>query len=185
MTTPKTKAVGCLIALPREQSDAVDAPTFCNEVSRILNQHCVECHRPGEIGPFALQDYDEVVGWGDMSLEVIDQNRMPPWHATDAPGSFANERRMPADDIETLRRWVEAGMPYGNAVQLPPTPEYITGWRLPRSPDAIFKMSDEPYRIPSEGTVEYQYFVVDPQAQSTHFAPRSGMGRSRSRGSKR
>lgn len=161
VTRPRTDAVGCLISLPRETTANTDV-SFCNQISRILNQHCVECHREGEIGPFALDDYDEVVGWADMSLEVIDQGRMPPWHASPDHGSFANARQMPEKDKQTLRRWVDAGMPYGDAKQLPPKPEYLTGWRLPRTPDLVLEMSDKPFPIPAEGTVEYQYYVVDP-----------------------
>lgn len=161
VTRPRTQAVGCLISLPRQASPASDI-TFCDQVIRILQTHCIECHRAGEIGPFALEDYDEVVGWADMALEVIDQGRMPPWHADPAYGSFANAREMPEQDKQTLARWVDAGMPYGDAKQLPPKPEYVKGWRLPDKPDIVLEMSDKPFHVPAEGTVEYQYYVVDP-----------------------
>jgi peroxiredoxin len=164
VAVPRTEAVGCLIALPKaaEVGGGAEEVTFCGEISRILNRHCVECHRAGEIGPFALQDYDEVVGWGDMMLEVIDQGRMPPWHASAAHGKFANAREMPASDVEKLRSWVAQGMPYGDAGQLPEPPERVRGWQLPEAPQAEFAMSDEPFEVPADGTVEYQYFVVDP-----------------------
>ncbi len=161
VSEPRTTAVGCLIALPREPSSKSDV-TFCDQVSRILQEHCVECHRSGEIGPFALDDYDEVIGWADMSMEVIDQGRMPPWHASPEHGSFANSRYMSEEDKETLRRWIAAGMPYGDAAQLPAKRDFVEGWRLPREPDQILEMSDKPFSIPADGTVEYQYFVVDP-----------------------
>ncbi len=93
---PRTQAVGCLIALPQKAA-AASTPgevTFCDQVSRVLNEHCVDCHRQGEIGPFVLDDYDEVVGWADMCLEVIEQGRMPPWHADPKYGQFANSRNM-------------------------------------------------------------------------------------------
>ena len=159
---PRTTAVGCLIALPRQAKLETDI-TFCDQVIRVLHKHCIECHREGEIGPFNLTDYDEVVGWADMSLEVIDQGRMPPWHADSSFGDFANSRHMPEQDKELLRQWVEAGMPYGNASQLPPEPEYVKGWRLPREPDVVLPMSGTAFQVPAEGTVEYQYFVVDPK----------------------
>lgn len=161
VSNPRTSAVGCLIALPRSTTSQSDI-TFCDQVIRILQKHCIECHREGEIGPFALEDYDEVVGWADMSLEVIDQGRMPPWHASSEHGSFANARHISEQDKDTLRQWTEAGMPYGDARRLPPQPEYVQGWRLPRVPDLVMKMDSQPFRVPAQGTVEYQYFVVDP-----------------------
>ena len=164
VTLAITEPTGCLMQLP--DPDGSPAPTtsltFANEISRVLQKHCVECHQPGEIGPFALDEYDEVIGWGDMLLEVIDQKRMPPWHADSQHGAFANARDMPAADIAMLREWVEADMPFGDAADLPPPLAHAAEWELPREPDLIFPMSEQPFAVPSEGVVEYQYFVVDP-----------------------
>ncbi len=164
VTVAATEAVGCLISLPRaaEVNSKGNQVSFCKQVLRILQDHCIECHRQGEIGPFALEEYDEVVGWADMALEVIEQERMPPWHANPQHGSFANARHMPEADKQTLRDWVESGTPYGNFEDLPAAREYVAGWLLPESPHAVFEMSKIPFQVPAEGTVEYQYFVVDP-----------------------
>lgn len=164
VTIPVTSPTGCLIQLPDPEAESRPTTqiTFAREASRILERHCVECHRAGEIGPFALEDYDEVIGWGDMLLEVIDQQRMPPWHADPAHGAFANARQMPQEDIATLREWVEGGMPFGDAADLPPPVEAVGGWDLPKDPDVVFAISGKPFAVPSDGIVEYQYFVVDP-----------------------
>lgn len=164
---PVTLAVGCRItpinriAVDSAGADA-NAPTFHRDVVPLLNQHCVECHREGEIGPFALEDYDEVTGWGEMIMEVVDQKRMPPWGADPNVGHFVGERRMGATEIETLRRWVSGGMPEGDPKERPASPEFVDGWQLPREPDQVVPMRDRPFRVPAQGTVEYQYFVVDP-----------------------
>lgn len=158
---PVTQAAGCLIAR-RRPIDPDSEITFTKQVSRILNRHCVECHRAGEIGPFALTDYDEVVGWTDMMLEVIEQQRMPPWHASDLHGSFANARRMPEEDKQTLRAWVDAGAPFGDASDLPPPAVFASGWQAGVEPDQIVPMASTPFTIPASGTVDYQYFIADP-----------------------
>ncbi|MBX3438782.1 MAG: alkyl hydroperoxide reductase, partial [Planctomycetaceae bacterium] len=129
---------------------------------RILNQHCVECHRDGEIGPFSLVNYDDVIGWADMILETIDDGRMPPWHANPHHGEFVNARHMPDAEKQTLRDWVAAGAPYGRVDELPVPPSFTDGWQLPREPDLILEMRERPFRVPAAGTVEYQYYVVDP-----------------------
>lgn len=163
--TPKTAAVGCLITMvTRPQPvDPSALVTFARDVAPLLNQHCVECHRDGEIGPFSLTDYDEVIGWGEMMLEVIEQNRMPPWHADPRHGKFVGARRMPTEARETLAAWVEQGMHRGDSDDLPPQPEWTNGWHLSTSPDLELAMRARPLIVPPEGTVEYQYFVVDPQ----------------------
>jgi peroxiredoxin len=157
---PWPPAVGCLIG-QRPETALEPAVTYCDQVVRILQRRCVECHRPGEIGPMSLAGYDDVVGWGDMMLEVIDQGRMPPWHADPGHGSFKNERHMLADEIELLREWVAAGLPYGDVSDLPPPLPPAERWRLSQPPDAVFSMRTRPYRVPAEGVVDYQYFVVD------------------------
>ena len=168
----KTDAVGCLITIAKRSKlpdDPSQLVTFTRDVAPILNQHCVECHREGEIGPFALTEYDEVVGWGEMMLEVIDQKRMPPWHADPRHGKFVGERRMPAEVRQTLAAWVEQGMPEGDAKDLPAQPSWSAGWHLPQSPDIELAMRDRPYIVPPDGTVDYQYFVVDPQWQEDRW----------------
>ena len=161
---PKTETVatGCLIG--RNQKKVTDfSVTYCREISRIMNSHCVECHRKGEIGPFRLDRYEDLIGWGEMCLEVISEDRMPPWHATEKYQRFANARKLPERDKRLLQHWVDAGMPYGESDDLPPEQTWVEGWRLPTSPDLVLHMSDSPFAVPAEGTVEYQYFVVDPK----------------------
>ncbi|MEZ6119520.1 MAG: redoxin domain-containing protein [Pirellulaceae bacterium] len=165
ISVPETKAVGCIIGrevASAAEQDVEQTVTFCGEIADVLNRNCVECHRSGEIGPFALIDYDEVVGWGEMMLEVIQDGRMPPWHADPEFGHFQNERIMSDKDKDLLKQWVAAGMPFGDKSKLPPTPDFHVGWRLPGEPDAVFAMRNEPFVVPADGTVEYQYFVVDP-----------------------
>jgi len=161
VSLPETPISGCRIG--RVRTARPDSPvTYCRQVVRMLNQHCVECHRPGEIGPFPLTDYTEITGWGDTILETIDAGRMPPWNADPHVGHYRNERLMSDADKQILRDWVGAGMPYGEASDLPPAREFLSGWQLPREPDLVLKMRDRPFTVPASGTVEYQYFVVDP-----------------------
>ena len=161
VTMAVTEPNGCIIG--REKKGEVTTElTFTKDIAGILNQHCVECHRPGEIGPFSLTDYDEVIGWADMMLETIDDGRMPPWHANPQHGKFSNARHMPDADKQAFTDWVEGGMPYGDVKDLPELPEFADGWLMPREPDVVVEMRERPFTVPAEGTVEYQYFVVDP-----------------------
>lgn len=161
ITTSKTVPVGCLITFKKE---AIQQPTttYTRDIAPLLWQHCYECHRQGEIGPFDVSDYEDLQGWAEMMVEVVQQKRMPPWHASPDHGSFKNERRMPEGVVEVLQRWIQEGMPFGDPAELPEKPKYIDGWRLPKQPDLVIEMRDKPYRVPAKGVVDYQYFVVDP-----------------------
>ncbi|TWT99252.1 Thiol-disulfide oxidoreductase ResA [Botrimarina colliarenosi] len=159
--TPETRAVGCVIGRPREP-DADAAVTYSEHVAPILERHCVECHRDGEIAPFVLRGYEEVAGWADTIAEVVRDQRMPPWHANPAHGDFANARLLSAEEKQTLYDWADAGAPEGDPAKLPDEREFVTGWRLPREPDLVVAMRDEPYRVAAQGVIDYQYFAVDP-----------------------
>jgi peroxiredoxin len=162
---PCTEAAGCLIAKPRKVNPDSDV-TYCGQIASILTRHCVECHREGEIGPFALTSFEEASGWADMMLETIEQKRMPPWHATSQHEPLLNERRMSEEDVELIRRWIASGTPFGDASKLPKPLVYNSGWQLSREPDVLFNVSTSPFRVAGEGVIEYQYFVVDTQFEN-------------------
>lgn len=160
----ETIARGCLIGKVKSEqnTERTGDLTFYKDVLPVLQKHCIECHRQGEIGPFAMNQYDEVVGWADTMLETIEDGRMPPWHADPAHGSFLNERHMPQEDVDIFRNWVSTGAAEGSVNERPPMREYVTGWSLTKEPDLVLPMRKRPFVIPKDGVVEYQYFVVDP-----------------------
>ena len=159
--TPKTEAIGCHIGRVTKTEPTGDV-TWATHIAPIIYQHCTECHRTGEIAPFVLEDYDDVLGWEDTILEVIDDRRMPPWFADPKHGEFKNDARLTAQERSLISEWVENGMPKGDLSQLPPKPQFITGWRIPK-PDQVIHFDEKPFSVPAEGVVDYQYFEVDPK----------------------
>ena len=160
VAVPVTEAEGCKIGR-RRAVDPDAAVTWSNGAAAVVYEHCAPCHRPGEAAPFALLDYDEAAGWGEMLAEVVSENRMPPWHADPAHGEFSNDARLSAAEKRTLLDWVKAGAPLGDADAAPAPPTFADGWRI-GEPDAVFAMADEPVAVPAEGVVDYKYLRVDP-----------------------
>jgi peroxiredoxin len=159
----KTEAVGCLIGrVLKPQSAGSDSVTYSNQIARLLQKRCVECHREGEIGPFALTSYEDAVGWAPMMLEVVEAGRMPPWHASPDHGHFEESRRLTDEEKSLLRQWVAAGAPEGNRADLPQPIKFPTGWQIAREPDLVLNMREQPFEVPAEGEVRYQFFIVDP-----------------------
>jgi thiol-disulfide isomerase/thioredoxin len=155
-----TSVQGCLIGRVKEPIANSDV-TYSNQIARILNERCVECHRQGQIAPFPLTSYEETVGWADMIQEVVSERRMPPWHADPSIGHFINDVRLSDEQLALIEKWVKNGAPEGNLKDLPEQRTFTEGWRIPQ-PDSVIYMADEPYQVPAEGTVEYQRFVIDP-----------------------
>ena len=156
----KTDAVGCIIGRVLTEQKASKV-TYAKQISRLLNSHCVSCHRPGEIAPFSLTDFDEVVGWAEMIQEVVNDRRMPPWHANPAHGTFKNDMSLSQGQVELINTWVKNGAPFGDKADLPDPPKFVEGWRI-GEPDAVVAMSKRPYRVPATGVIPYKHFVVDP-----------------------
>ena len=146
---------------PNKKVDQYSEITYGDQVAKILNKRCVECHRDGEIAPFALTDYEEVAGWSDMIAEVVREGRMPPWHATDEHAKYANDRSMTEQEKQILYQWAEAGAPKGDVSDVPALPKVVDGWQLPRKPDRIVPVSPKPFHVPATGAVRYQYFTYD------------------------
>ena len=159
VSEPTTQALGCLIGRKPKVAPRGDV-TYTKHIAPLLQSRCVSCHRPGEVGPFALTDYDEVVGWAGMMREVVSEGRMPPWSANPEFGHFANDARLSDAEKQLLYTWVDNGCPQGNAADLPAPRKWTDGWRI-HEPDQIVRMP-QPYKVPAEGVVSYQHIFADP-----------------------
>lgn len=159
--TEETQLVGCHIGrilTPDETSNV----TYSEHIAPLFQKRCVECHRPGEIGPFSLTSYDDAVGWAAMIREVVSEEKMPPWHADPKIGHWANDARLTTDEKQLIYDWVDAGAPQGDKAKLPPPRTFAEDWRIGK-PDDVFYMSPNEYNVPAEGAVKYQYFIIDPK----------------------
>ncbi len=157
----KTEVVGCLIARAVKPK-AEGTITFTRDVAPILQNHCQECHRPTQIGPMPLLTYEDALGWSAMIREVVEEKRMPPWHADPKHGKFANDRSLSDKDRATLLGWIEQKCPRGEAKDMPAPKPFADGWRIGK-PDAVFTMK-APMSIPAkaEGNgIKYQYVALE------------------------
>lgn len=160
VSVPKTEVVGCHIGRVRE-TEPTGTVTYTKHIAKIINSRCVECHRDGELAPFTLTSYEDLMGWEDTICEVIEENRMPPWFANPEHGTFHNDARLSKEEKELIYQWVENGMPEGDPADLPTPPTFTKGWRIPK-PDQVFKMDDKPFTVKAQGTIDYKHFMVDP-----------------------
>jgi peroxiredoxin len=157
VTEPMTAAIGCYIGRVEREPPHGEL-TYSKHIAPILNANCVKCHRSGEVAPFSLASYDDVVGWGETIVEVTQNGRMPPWHANPEYGHFANDARLSDANRQVIKRWVDNGMPEGNSADLPEPPKFVEGWQIDK-PDLIYEMPAK-YNVPAEGIVPYQYFEL-------------------------
>lgn len=95
-------------------------PTYNREIVRLLRQHCLECHRRGDVAPFPLETYRDAHAWRAQILDSVKARRMPPWKPVPGFGEFRGVRRLSDAEIALVSRWVEAGAAEGPARDLPP-----------------------------------------------------------------
>jgi peroxiredoxin len=158
-------APGCLIgrSIKRsaESASEPESVTYSEHIAPILQARCVACHREGDIGPMDLNSYDDASAWADMIVEVTQDRRMPPWHANPEYGHFSNDRRLNERELQLIAQWARNGTPRGNSASEPAQLTFTEGWLLPEKPSIVVPMADKPAKIPSQGEVQYQYYVTD------------------------
>ena len=142
-----------LLSALRAESGA----TSYRDIQPILQQHCQECHRAGEIGPMPLGSYAQVRPWAKAIKEAVLSRKMPPWFADPHYGKFSNDLSLNSKEIAALVAWVDTGASEGvKSSEVPGT--QTSGWRMSK-PDVVFELP-QPVAIPSSGTLNYMYFSV-------------------------
>lgn len=142
----------------QQEMEKVGKVTYAKDVQAIFQNKCQTCHRPGQVAPFSLLSYDDAKRRTAMIREVVDDRRMPPWHADSRYGHFSNDRRLTGSERATLLAWIDQGSPLGDVNDLRPEKSFPKGWSI-GTPDMIFEIP-EPYLVPAHGVVEYVHFKV-------------------------
>ena len=156
VAVPYVEAVGCPIP---EAPVSPAHPTYAKDVARVIQENCLECHRKGQVAPFALETYEQARKRAADIASVVDDRSMPPWKAAPHFGlKFKDERTLAEKDIATLVAWAETGAPEGNPRDLPPAPRFPDDWTLGK-PDMILDIGAD-FTIPASGDDIYRCFVV-------------------------
>lgn len=137
---------------------AQTTPTFSQHVAAIIFTHCTSCHRSGEIAPFALTNYSEVSAWGPMIRYVTNIRYMPPWKPDQTYQHYQKENLLSDGEIETIRKWVDGGMPQGDPQLTPPPPVFPSGSQIGQ-PDLVLHFAQS-YKHVGNNKDEYRYFVI-------------------------
>ncbi|MBL9153874.1 MAG: EF-hand domain-containing protein [Verrucomicrobiales bacterium] len=155
-----THPPGCEIDLSTGSGDTKPTDlTWHRDISRILQQNCVDCHHEDGIAPFALDDLAEVEDRARVIRRVIEEGTMPPWSAAPpADGKespWANDRSLSDRDKADLLAWLSAKeRPVGDPTDAPVPRHFAADGWLHGEPDAVFAF-DKPIPIKAEGKMPY------------------------------
>lgn len=151
--------------------------TFTADVAPILFDNCTSCHRPDGIAPFSLLTYEDAKNHAAAIVAATRARVMPPWKPEPGYGEFVDERRLTAEQIATLRQWVEGGLVEGDPTLLPRPPAWTGQWQL-GTPDLVIETV--PYTLRSSGHDVYRNFVLPIETSTSRriraweFLPGSG-----------
>lgn len=141
-----------------------DRITFTKDVAPIFYAKCADCHRPGEIAPFSLLDYESARAWAKSIRKAVHDKTMPPWHADSSKVEYANDRSLSEGEIATIVEWVNQGAARGNAKNLPDAPEFHDTWAM-GEPDFVFH-GERDFEIPAnEDKIDYQGINLTPSVE--------------------
>ena len=93
--------------------------TFDREIVRLVNAHCIACHREGGQA-FSLATYNDARPWAKAIGEEVLERRMPPWGAVKGFGDFRDDQSLTPEQLELIVDWEEGGAPEGEPKDLPP-----------------------------------------------------------------
>src|SRR5262245_45027162 len=144
---------------PRPSVHGDESPTYHRDVEPVLQENCQECHRPGQVAPFSLLEYEQARKRAEDIAAVTEVRVMPPWHASTIEGGPFRGARVLSDAArKTLADWAEVGAPEGDAKDAPPPRTWTSEWAL-GPPDLVLKVA-EPYALAASGGDEYRVFVL-------------------------
>ena len=145
-------SVVSLLATPVQAAEGLpEQVTFSEHVAPIFFEHCVSCHRPGDVAPMSLLDYAASRPWARSIAKSVANRDMPPWDADPAYGDFANDISLDEAEIALVQRWVEQGAIEGDTGKLPAVPELppAGSWKMGREPDYVIDLAE--VDVPADG----------------------------------
>jgi len=132
--------------------------TFSEHIAPIIYNNCSKCHRPGQVAPFSLLNYNDAQQHGQMIATQTQIRYMPPWKPEPGWVAYRGERRLTTDQIALIQQWVQNGMPQGDPAKAPPPPTFSDTWQL-GTPDLILELPAA-FSVPADGPDIYRNFVL-------------------------
>ncbi len=152
------------------------SPTYTKDVAPILQTKCLNCHRKHQVGPFALETYEQARKRAHDIAEVTEERSMPPWKPKPGVGpKLKHDQSLTQAEVTILAAWAAAGAPRGDLKDLPPLPQFAEGWKL--GPPDLILVPAQGFTVPASGPDTYRCFVLptnlakDMYLEAVDYAP--------------
>ncbi len=168
---PATEAPGCALEVKPAPAAEPGLVTWHNQISRLVQANCLECHRTGGVAPFQLETLEQVSAKAGMIKKMVTQGQMPPWFAS-APAAgrhtpWLNDRSLTPAARDMLLTWLDHGRQAGNPAEAPLPRTWPGEWTI-GTPDVTVQIP-QPIAVKAEGTMPYQEVTVDPHIDGEKY----------------
>lgn len=131
-------------------------PTYASDVASIIYAKCSNCHSPGNIAPFPLVNFNQVLDNRFAIQNSVQKGSMPPWLADNTYQQYAHNKSLTEDEKDKIIDWVNNGAPRGDVNLEPPSPTFSNKGTL-INPDQIFTIPT--YTLAGDKD-DYRCFVI-------------------------
>lgn len=157
--------------------DAVDGPTYYQDIAPILSERCSGCHQAGGVAPFSLTTYEESAPFAPVLKVSVEAGEMPPWPPGGDTPPLLHDRSLTADEVALLGAWADAGAPAGD----PSRPAELRLPEILTLPSVDLSVDIGTDYVPDDSlTDDYRCFMIDlgvtedQVATGYHFIPGNG-----------
>jgi hypothetical protein len=140
-----------------------DAQEFYADIQPIIQRHCISCH--GASGPgWNMEEPDATYARRQLIAGMTLQRLMPPWLAAPGHQQYVGDMSLDEQDLETIRRWRDAGFPRGRRVSdvAQADHRWAHGHHQGFQPDISLEILPGQAYLPKQSQPDdYRCFVVD------------------------
>jgi Copper type II ascorbate-dependent monooxygenase, C-terminal domain len=156
---------------PVQAQAKTPAPTYTKDVAPILQAKCQNCHRRHQVGPFALETYEQARKRAHDIAAVTDERSMPPWKPKAGVGpKLKHDQSLTHAEIAVLAAWADADAPRGNPRDLPDVIlEPAEGFALPATGPDIYRCFVLPTNLANDSYLEAVDYAAGERAAVHHL----------------
>lgn len=133
------------------------------DIQPLIQRHCMGCHSASGPG-WNMEDADATYERRQMIAAMTLQRLMPPWLAEPGHQQYVGDMSLDEQDLETIRRWRDAGFPRGRRVSdvAPTDHRYAHAHAHAFEPDVSLEvLPGEAYLPVQSRPDDYRCFMVD------------------------
>jgi polyisoprenoid-binding protein YceI len=162
------------VAIPRaitgpEAKASGTGPSFSKVVMPILEDHCAECHKPGEVGAvhWQMKTAGDVAKISEGIQTVTETKYMPPWPASTKGVPLAHPNILTKAQITAIGDWAKAGGKLDVPERTLIKPSKTVQASMPRADERL--LIPAPYTGRADEENDYRCFVLDPKITKPTF----------------